>query len=360
MTVAMNERAAPSPAFPVRSCEATIPPGTTSASIDGQALALPGAQPARFAVVGDTGCRVEGTRVQACDDPEAWPAAQVSEALAASRPDLVLHAGDYLYRIGPCPPGEATCGPTGDDWASWHADFFAPYASALRAALWLFVRGNHELCSAGGDGWFRLLDPRPYRGCSDYADPYAVDAGDLRLIVFDSALASDSSAVPEQVAVYERQFAEARALAAGAREAWLLLHRPVWAIGASESTPPVTFVDNPTLQAASSNDLGAETTLVLSGHLHVLGWYGFAPSAGRPPQLVVGTGGTQLDPPIGSSLAGMEIAGAELTTGTTLAEHGFLTLEPGSRGGWEVGFTPIGGGARLVCELHGRELACTG
>ncbi|MEW6271430.1 MAG: metallophosphoesterase [Thermodesulfobacteriota bacterium] len=356
--VAMRERAAPSAAFPVRSCEAVVPPQATSASIDGQPLALPAARPTRFAVLGDTGCRVQGARVQACDDPAAWPAADVSAAIAASSPDLILHVGDYLYRLGPCPAGEASCGPTGDDWASWYADFFAPFARALAAAPWVFVRGNHELCGEGGDGWFRLLDPHPYGGCVDYTQPYAVEAGNVRLVVFDSALASDFSAVPEQVAVYERQFADARALAAGATQAWLLLHRPIWAVGASSSPPPATFVDNPTLQAASQNELGAATTLVLSGHLHVLGWYGFVPAADRAPQLVVGTGGTQLDPAIGTSLAGMEIAGAELSTGTTLAEHGFLTIEPGDAGGWDLGFTPVAGGPRPVCELHGRDLSC--
>lgn len=358
-SLAMRERAAPSAAFPVRSCEAVVPASASSASIGGQRLALPVAQPSRFAVFGDAGCRLEGAPYQACNDPAAWPAAAVGDAVAASQPDVVVHVGDYLYRLEPCPAGDASCaGPSGDDWASWYADFFAPFAPALAAAPWVFTRGNHELCGEGGDGWFRLLDPHPYVGCVDTTEPYAVQTGTVRLIVFDGALADDRSAVPDQVAAYAPQFARARELAAGAAEAWFLVHRPIWAIGANPSPPPATFTDNPTLQAASQNELGPETTLVLSGHVHVLGWYGFVPAANRPPQLVVGTGGTRLDPAIGVSLAGMEIAGAELATGTTIAEHGFVGISPGEAGGWRLGFTPVAGEVRPVCELHGRDLSC--
>ena len=53
--------------------------------------------------------------------------------------------------------------PYGDNWAVWQKDFFDPAAPLLAAAPWVLVRGNHELCSRGGHGWFRLLDPHP--GC---------------------------------------------------------------------------------------------------------------------------------------------------------------------------------------------------
>ncbi len=48
--------------------------------------------------------------------------------------------------------------PNPDKWTNWRDDFFRPAARLLVAAPWLFSRGNHELCSRGGPGWFYLLD----------------------------------------------------------------------------------------------------------------------------------------------------------------------------------------------------------
>src|SRR5260370_33943971 len=50
-------------------CEVAIPPGAMSASVNGQALALPKPDPSRIVVISDTGCRVNGPRVQDCHDP---------------------------------------------------------------------------------------------------------------------------------------------------------------------------------------------------------------------------------------------------------------------------------------------------
>ena len=50
-------------------CEATIPPGAKSASVNGQLLALPSLNPSRIVAIGDTGCRIKGPRVQHCNDP---------------------------------------------------------------------------------------------------------------------------------------------------------------------------------------------------------------------------------------------------------------------------------------------------
>ena len=83
----------------------------------------------RVAVIGDTGCRVsQWDPLQDYDDPAAWPLRTIATDIAASRPHLVVHLGDYLYRESPCPPGEGTCAssPWGDNQATWQADVFAP------------------------------------------------------------------------------------------------------------------------------------------------------------------------------------------------------------------------------------------
>src|SRR6266851_9460813 len=76
-------------------CEVAIPPGVKSASVNGQALALPKSDPSRIVVIGDTGCRVQGPRVQDCNDPAKWPFETVAGRAAAAKPELVIHVGDY-------------------------------------------------------------------------------------------------------------------------------------------------------------------------------------------------------------------------------------------------------------------------
>ena len=49
--------------------------------------------------------------------------------------------------------------PIPDVWPAWRDDFFMPAARLMKTAPWLLVRGNHELCSRAGPGWFYLLDP---------------------------------------------------------------------------------------------------------------------------------------------------------------------------------------------------------
>ena len=139
-------------------CQATIPPSTRTAKINGQALPLPSwtkkANPT-IVVIGDTGCRIKQGgedstapggkwNIQDCSNPKDWPFQEVAEHGAAEKPDLVIHVGDYLYRERIC-TGVKGCpgGPAGDNLETWEADFFTPAKQLLLAAPWVFVRGNH-------------------------------------------------------------------------------------------------------------------------------------------------------------------------------------------------------------------------
>ena len=51
---------------------------------------LPHRPPRRILVFGDTGCRVLGPAIQACNDPRRWPFALVAAKAAAQKPDLVI------------------------------------------------------------------------------------------------------------------------------------------------------------------------------------------------------------------------------------------------------------------------------
>jgi hypothetical protein len=357
----MAVRAPPAePDFPVLVCETPIPPGTARAVVAGQALALPLTDGQRILVLGDTGCRLKaGDPIQACDSPRAWPFAAVSTGAALSGPDLVIHVGDYLYREMPCPAENAGCAgsPFGDNWAAWEADFFGPAAPLLRAAPWVMTRGDHELCARAGSGFFRFLDPRPLtEPCRDMTEPYAVQAGELRLVVMDVSDAADADPTPDSVAAYAAQFATVRTLTSG--RSWLVMHKPLWALRPAAPGPAdgqeLTSL-NPTLQAASNNTLPPGIELVLSGHIHLFEALDFADE--RPPQLVLGTGGTLLDPEIIVSLEGTALAGTTVANGLSVAHFGFTTLE------WRTGILQATlhnrrGAARVVCSVISAGIHC--
>ena len=343
------------PDFPVLVCEAALPPDAVSVTLDGRQLPLLSRPPEKIVVLGDTGCRMKNTLVQACHDPHAWPFARIARSAAAWRPDLVLHLGDYFYRDSPCPSGHTACAgnPWGDTWAAAQADFFAPAEPLLSAAPWIFVRGNHEACQRTGNAWFRLLDPRPFpQECSDETAPYSVPIGERDVFVLDTTTAHDIMAAPETVTHFANQFA---ALAEH-RPAWLLSHKPLWAFGARGQAQgrEVLFRTNPTLQAAARQQFPPGIELVLSGHLHTTAFLAFA--QGKPHQFVVGNGGALLDPPLATELVGLDIADRTVSHAEILAGFGYVTLERG-KAGWTV--TPRDTAGRpQPCCFRSTEMSC--
>lgn len=382
--LAMQVRAAPEPpTFPVLTCEAVVPSTAKSASIAGIELPLPHDEVRRIAIIGDTGCRIEDGHVtQDCDDPAAWPFAglarmvadfvdwlrddedegdfaDVAASIAALHPDVIVHVGDYLYREDACPPGVDGCqgSPYGYDWATIETDFFAPAKPLLTAAPLALTRGNHESCSRAGPVWFRFFEPRPVgERCNDFTQPYAIELGDLQLLMFDSSAADDTMVDPAQVTIYRAQFAEVERLA-GPR-ALFVTHRPMWVFGHAgvQNGQEVLFRSNPNLEAASENRLPAGVEAVLSGHVHLFELLGFEQD--RPPQLVVGNSGTELDPAVTTPLAGLEIGGATVAVGETLDEFGFATLDA-SDGGWTFRMRALDGDVRVTCEIEGTRVACS-
>jgi hypothetical protein len=364
----MSVRAAPEPpTFPVLTCETTLPPGTKRAVVRGAAapLPLPPRDPQRIAVIGDTGCRIEtGHPSQACNDPKAWPFADLARAVAKWQPDLVVHVGDYLYRESPCPAGDQGCAgsPWGYDWAAIDADFFSPADPLFRVAPLVLTRGNHESCNRAGPVWFRFLDPRPLEAeCNDYTEPYAVEIGGLQLLMLDSSAASDTSVDPTQVALYRQQFARLDELAGP--HALLLTHRPMWAFGhlGEMNGVETLFRDNPTLQAASENVLPAGVELVVSGHIHLFELLTFDPFSNllRAPQIVIGNSGTSLDPPITTALPGLEIAGATVSLGETSDRFGWVSLER-EGASWSAILRDVAGRPSLDCQIAERMADCRG
>jgi hypothetical protein len=359
------------PAFPVLVCEASIRSGTTSAAIEGRALPLPKPSLNAVAALGDTGCRLKAAKAQDqgdhdyhpagqfqdCDQQSKWPFSRLSRTVAARKPDLVVHVGDYIYRESACPEGDAGCkgSPYGDNWQTWQADFFAPAAALLAAAPWIATRGNHEICKRAGAGYFRFLDPNLAQGdappaCIDHAAPYTANIAGKSFIVMDSSDAKDSCANDAcDSAPYAAQFAGLKP----APGSVFISHRPIWGIGRN-------FTLNRTLQQALSawgGKLPDGIDLALAGHMHMWELLTFADQ--RSPQLIVGTGGTALDPKIERPLAGMKVGGAVVRYGRAERDWGFTMLTPGQDGtGWTATFVTLKGKPKFACKIERAQAAC--
>jgi hypothetical protein len=354
----MDVRATPTDSHPVTVCETAIPAGSGSVAVGGTPLRLPAVNPERVLVIGDTGCRLkEGDSWQACNDPAAWPFAEVARLGAAWQPDLVIHVGDYLYREAPCPEGNAGCAgsPWGNTWASWEADFFAPAAPLLEAAPWIFLRGNHEDCSRAGEDWFRYLDPRPLpASCLDYTDPYAVPIGDVTAVVMDVAAAGDTSSDPATTEAFKGQFADVERLA-GDGQAWLLTHRPFWSIaddgsGGHIEWTTATYTGAGYLQPPPAFDV------VLAGHVHMGQVLTFTAESGRPVELIAGHGGTSLEMETGV-FTGADIGDESMARGWRWAEFGFIGMERVDTG-WVATTPMLNGTTALSCLIMETAVAC--
>ncbi len=351
--VAARSRALADDKFPVRVCEARVPAATAALTVGGGAMPVLPAAVQRLVVIGDTGCRIAGRVAQDCNDPAAWPFRTIAARAAARRPDLVIHVGDYYYREKECPAGHAGCAgsPYGDNWPVWRAEFFDPGAALLAAAPWVMVRGNHESCRRGGQGWVRLLEPHAGPlACAERTEPYRLAIGALSLLVFDSADADDLKLEADKVKVAGEQFA--RLLDQAPPSSWLVTHRPVWALAQAQLAGVGM---NQTLQAAIRGQVPAGLDMVLAGHLHDFMSYEFGPE--RPSQLVVGTGGDNLLELADMPAVGTEIDGMPVTRAFALQRFGYLVLDRMPQG-WGGAFYAPDDTILARCRLTGRELDC--
>jgi hypothetical protein len=339
-------------------CEFAVPSTARAASIDGQSLHLPRPDPASVVVIGDTGCRIKGARVQDCNDMSKWPLQSVATSAAGVKPELIIHVGDYLYRESVCPPdSQNKCGgtPVGDNWDTWNADFFAPAASLLAAAPWAFSRGNHEDCERAWRGWFYYLDPRPWKNeCATYTPVYVVSLGVRQLVMLDSSATVEDSLDPKQIAEYA---AELRSV--NVEHAWLVDHHPFWGLKPGDRKGDVRPLSAP-LEAAWEQASPSGIEMVLSGHIHMFAVIPF--DSGRPMQVISGDGGTQLSDPIPASVDGTVIQGTAVKGSQTRIDFGFTWLKksPGKfkDDGWDLTLRSTAGTAMVHCAILNGHAAC--
>jgi hypothetical protein len=387
----MTVRAEPDEKFNIRVCEYLLE-GAARARIGDQELPLPPSTVSKIAVFGDTGCRIKvgkdsgdqageeeeedeaqgknTEKVQDCESSTLWPFKTMSKTIAElkPKPDLVIHVGDYYYRESACPPDhkqECDNSPHGDNWPAWDADFFAPGADLLKAAPWIVTRGNHEICDRGGEGYARLLDPRPVSGgkpptCEPFIDQYTIKVGGRSFIMLDSSDAADECACNTKH--YVDQF-KAMNPEPGT---WLVTHKPIWGFTNSKNKDTgerELGIRNMTLQAALKkkfkNVPPAGIDLVLSGHIHL--WEALSFEDGRSPQFVLGSGGTDLAHklPKNKDLQGQKIGGTTIAAIASEEEFGYTLFEPSKNGGhWNATFYDPTGEEKIVCRVEPNEVTC--
>jgi hypothetical protein len=328
----MSVRPKINPNFAGTVCELTLPEGVEQVQVGDHSIRLPSSAPSRIVVFGDTGCRVNGKVVQNCHSDSLWPLVNIAKAAADWRPDLVIHVGDYHYRETPCPRGNSACkgSVSGDQWDSWMQDFFRPAAPLLSTAPWVFVRGNHELCSRAGNGWFQFLEPRPLpASCTDRTDPYVIPLGDHTLAVVDAADDKNIQRSLNKLKTDDKS------------TLWLAQHRPFLTPGADDEASSPSYLP-PTL--ASPGKL----SLVLVGHKHAFSLNQF--SNDLPPEIITGNGGTSLDSFRGSRYQVIKPRDGEVSM-LQYHDFGFLTFERQANDTWLMTERDLNGKAVLSCLL---------
>ena len=367
-------------------CERPMPMNAVSAKVSGKRV--PAAIPANIdeiALFADTGCRIEQFRGQIvsqdCNDPDQWPLAKIAQQIANAQPDVILNPGDYYYREANCPGAlQASCGgsptiatgvPFKDTSDLWLTDVIRPMRPIFPVAPVLMLRGNHEACDRGGNGFMLFFDPRPSTAnlCAPisaqqapvaatptwFADLDLIKGRTLRLANVDSAYGSDgptqSSWVTTQAKLY--QAAANGTKPQPGRESWLLTHRPIM----GHTRTHWLSLDQ---QVASLGLLG-NYNLILSSHIHLTQavWM-----QNYPPNLIMGNGGTKLDtapPPLTSAfpVAATPPFTVPAATDWSDSTFGFAMAEPGTKANrWRITHRGVDGKKFAGCYVKTRQMTC--
>lgn len=363
--VEMTKRSSPGTNYPILVCTMPIAATAKDVRIDGTPMPLPRQSTNRILVIGDTGCRLKGKQMQACNDIREWPFRIGADIASEFKPDLVLHVGDFHYRETACPLDNKGCAgtPFGDTWDVWRADFFDPGEMLLAAAPWIFVRGNHEECDRGGKGWARTLDPYPWTadagdtGCLGPALPYVVDLGGVKLGVVDVSTADEAKANVQQVTWYKKIFSSLLDQM-GQGPVWLTFHRPIWATDGTAG--PGQGGDNRTLAAALVDTLRPNVQALITGHQHVFEALSYEQDL--PVALISGHGGDDLALNVPKDPVGLTINGVTVKAGIARPGiYGFAMLERAQDGSGNWTFTgfDIHGKQIGKCLVKGRTLDCS-
>jgi len=363
-------------AFPVNVWEWQVAIGDIP-TLEGKHLPAISTKPEDIVVLGDTGAYSNQDTSSA-----EWPFGQMITTLSQANrlPDLVVHVGDYNYRGTPhhsphqdSPDVYDACGSDfqhqdtqgmawGDNWKTWKADFFDPAQPMLDKVPWVLARGNHELCSRAGTGWFFLLDPgsslldanyssTPCANANTFTSPaYALAFQNLQLIMVDSANLCDTSIDQTQVATYTPVFQAALASAQQRTNlpSWMVTHRPLYSYhkviteDVAQNAPEMSTYYCKTMDAVLTQttfqNWNSAFPIWLCGHVHNFQFIK-PTTSGWPTHFVVGNSGVSLsDPGVNGPVRGtFNLTSGELdATGSTYKAFGYLRMKQGPSAQWQA------------------------
>ena len=228
----MTVRAAGQRRFPAGLCRRHSPPAPRKRQHRRHVtLPVPVANPQRILVLGDTGCRIKGAALQACNDPAQWPFPQLAAAAASTE----ARPGDPCRRLSlprkrlsapamraaPARPG-ATTGPPGRRISTppprrcWRPRPSCWCGAITKTAAAPVPAG--QCCRAPA------MRPAPVRCMSRFT---RVDLGGLTLAVLDDAVSDetelDRDAWPRPMPMRSPAWRKSPT------PVWLVHHRPTWA-----------------------------------------------------------------------------------------------------------------------------------
>ncbi|MDM8335615.1 metallophosphoesterase family protein [Wolbachia pipientis] len=272
-------------------CELTVETSAKNISIENIQVPILPEKISKIAFIGDTGCRINALLQQECNSVDSWPLKKNLDSIAFHKPDLIIHVGDYHYRKTKCRNTQKCGNIHGYNKEAWYADWFKPAKDILLQSSFLFVRGNHENCDRAYEGWFRYLDPYHFspEKCENFVSSWSLDAGPIRLFIFDSSSGEDIFTIQSTINAFKRQF-DKLIQDSSDKPTWFLTHRPLW------RSPKKEFFTlkshgNLTQIEAFGDKFPSNVTTIVSGHIHIAQ---ILLMNNAPDQIIVGNGGALL------------------------------------------------------------------
>ena len=260
-------------------CELLVSQSADEVSIDDMQVPVISKKIRKIAVIGDTGCIVSfwngKLNEQHCTSSEKWPLKEILYHISKHDPDLVIHVGDYLYRMDKCVNVE-NCGTvSGDNSDTWKADWLEASVLLSGKSPFLFVRGNHENCNRAYMGWFRYLASHENLTdrdkCKEFTDSWMfnatkLDSKNIDFYVFDSSFGNEKNVSDLEIENLNKQFLPILKNKSSST-IWFLTHRPLWSYSVSLKGD-IYYGNIP--QVKAFGDLFPDNvSAILSGHVHL-------------------------------------------------------------------------------------------
>lgn len=316
----------------------------------------------RFAVIGDTGCRLKetakGSSHQNCNVSNEWPYPELIQSLVKEKFSFAIHTGDYHYREH-C-TDEKLC-PTysksvGYGWNAWWDDFYDPTQPLFKKTPVLLVRGNHEDCARAFQGWAPLsADNKDFNSDCAAIEPYQwIELEDMVFINFDDSAFQDRKLSPEKdrkkwLEIFNEISMRIKNLQ-GKKEIWFLAHKPVSGFVPDDKIAEPFAIGNFLKDLLSESGLLKQVDYFLSGHIHN---QQFVVADKNMLQIIVGHSGTALDP------FGRKINNQKLISSTdTKYSFGYGIFERLGFKKWKMIFKNADGSLDMVCKITNKKVSC--